>query len=90
MHSGLPMTNPLEIFGATVRKIRKRQGLSQEDLAALCGLHRTYVGGIERGERNVALINILQIAKALKVTPGELFHQFDIAANGQLNEKSND
>jgi transcriptional regulator with XRE-family HTH domain len=52
-------------FGAQVRKLRKARGLSQEALADLCGLDRTYVGGIERGERNVALRNIERIAEAL-------------------------
>ena len=63
----------LEKFGETVRNLRKRANLSQEDLAELCGLHRTYIGGIERGERNVALLNIIRIAEALKVSPCELF-----------------
>jgi transcriptional regulator with XRE-family HTH domain len=52
-------------FGAQVRELRKARGLSQEALADLCGLDRTYVGGIERGERNVALRNIERIAEAL-------------------------
>jgi transcriptional regulator with XRE-family HTH domain len=49
-----------------------RAGLSQEKLAAVAGLDRTYVGGIERGERNVALINISRLAEALNVHPSEL------------------
>lgn len=55
-------------FGQRVRELRKAQGLSQEAFAAQCGLDRTYIGGIERGERNVALRNIELIAKALDVT----------------------
>lgn len=62
----------LEKFGAQVRQLRKALGLSQEDLAELTDLHRTYIGGIERGERNVALINIIRLAKALNVSPSEL------------------
>lgn len=62
----------LKKFGDRVRELRKERGLSQEDLAELAGLHRTYIGGIERGERNVALVNILRLAKALNVSPGEL------------------
>ncbi len=60
-----PGPDPRTIFGSTVRSIRQRQGISQEDLADRCGLHRTYIGGIERGERNVGLINIIAIAAAL-------------------------
>lgn len=48
-------------------------GLSQERLAELAGMHRTYVGGIERGERNVALLNIIKLARALKIPIAELF-----------------
>ncbi len=55
----------LEEFGQRVRKLRKKAGLSQEAFAAKCGLDRTYIGGIERGERNVALRNLSVIAKAL-------------------------
>jgi len=68
----------LRKFGEQVKLIRKSKGLSQESLAELCGLHRTYVGGIERGERNVALINILRIAKALEISPSELLNGIGI------------
>jgi transcriptional regulator with XRE-family HTH domain len=63
----------LQKFGENVRSIRHLRGLSQEALAELTDLHRTYIGGIERGERNVALLNILRISKALGVSPSELF-----------------
>ena len=53
-------------------------GLSQEELAFKCGLHRTYVGSIERGERNVALENILRIAKALDVDASKLLKEADL------------
>jgi transcriptional regulator with XRE-family HTH domain len=59
-------------FGQRVRELRKAQGLSQEDLAERAHMHRTYLGGIERGERNVALLNIVQLARALEVAPTEL------------------
>jgi transcriptional regulator with XRE-family HTH domain len=59
-------------FGERVRSLRKAQGLSQEELAERTELHRTYIGGIERGERNVALLNIVQIARALEITPSQL------------------
>lgn len=48
-------------------------GVSQEEFADICGLDRTYIGGIERGERNVALVNIERIAKALKIPTPKLF-----------------
>jgi transcriptional regulator with XRE-family HTH domain len=61
-----------EKFGQRVRDLRKRRGWSQERLAAETGLDRTYVGGIERGERNVALRNIDRLATTLGVTISEL------------------
>lgn len=60
-------------FGERVREIRKHKGFSQEALALACELDRTYIGGVERGERNISLINIYRIAEALKVEPRELF-----------------
>jgi transcriptional regulator with XRE-family HTH domain len=55
-----------------IRQLRKEAGLSQERLADLCGLHRTYIGSIERAEQNVSIDNIGKIAKALKVKPSDL------------------
>lgn len=63
----LVMSNITEIFGQRVRYFRKLKSLSQEELAASCDLHRTYIGGIERGERNVSLNNVEKIAHALDV-----------------------
>jgi transcriptional regulator with XRE-family HTH domain len=60
-------------FGRAVRERRKKVGVSQEEFADMCGLHRTYMGGIERGERNVSLINIEKIARALKISLWQLF-----------------
>jgi len=54
-------------FGDKVREIRKQQGLSQEELAHKADLHRTYIGMIERAEKNITLINIEKIANALEV-----------------------
>jgi len=62
----------LERFGERVRTLRKEQGYSQEAFAAACGLDRTYIGGIERGERNLALRNIEVIAQTLGITLSEL------------------
>ncbi len=65
-----------EKFGQKVRQLREAKGLSQEKLAFQAGIHRTYLGGIERGERNPSLRNIAVIAKALGVTIADLF-QFE-------------
>jgi transcriptional regulator with XRE-family HTH domain len=62
----------LKRFGARVRQLRSEQGWSQEGFAAHCELDRSYMGGIERGERNVALRNIERIAEALEMTVSEL------------------
>jgi transcriptional regulator with XRE-family HTH domain len=67
----------LQRFGACVRAERERLGVSQEELADLAGLHRTYLGGVERGERNVGLLNVLRIARALGVAPSALFKNFE-------------
>jgi transcriptional regulator with XRE-family HTH domain len=56
-----------KIFAHNLRNKRKELGLSQEDLANLCQLHRTYIGSVERGERNITLSSLEKIAKALDV-----------------------
>ncbi len=61
-------------FGERVRELRKQKGLSQEALALACDLDRTYIGGVERGERNISLINIYKIAAALGLNVKELFN----------------
>jgi transcriptional regulator with XRE-family HTH domain len=60
-------------FGATVRRFREEQGFSQESFSETCGLDRTYIGGVERGERNIGLVNVHRIADALKLDACELF-----------------
>lgn len=65
-------TDPRVIFGNRVRSLRLRRGLSQEKLAELADLHRNYVGGVERGERNVSLLNIVKLARGLNVRPTKL------------------
>jgi len=62
----------LERLGGNIRKLRKRAKLSQERLALEAGLDRTYVGGVERGERNVGVLNLCRIANALRVPVSEL------------------
>lgn len=61
-----------EAFGIAVREERKRLGISQEKLGELAGIHRTYVGMIEHGEKNITLSNILKVSKALGLNPSEL------------------
>src|ERR1043166_2879563 len=69
----------LRLFGDRLRELRMERSLSQERLAELAGLDRNYIGQIERAERNVALVNIIRIAKALEIEPGELFASFATA-----------
>jgi transcriptional regulator with XRE-family HTH domain len=60
-------------FGRALRRQRQKLGVSQEAFADMCHLDRTYIGGIERGERNVALVNIEKIAKTLRLSIAQLF-----------------
>lgn len=73
-YAGVDMSNikGRKTFGTKMRSLRKEKGLSQEALADIAGMHRTYIGAIERGEQNVSLDNINKIAKALKVKPSDL------------------
>ncbi|KOE69511.1 DNA-binding protein [Aggregatibacter actinomycetemcomitans serotype f str. D18P1] len=63
----------LKQLGLSIKLARVRKGLSQEELAELAGLHRTYIGMVERAERNITVINLVQIAKALDVSLDKLF-----------------
>ena len=65
-------TDPRRLFGQRVRHYRSKVNLSQEELADACGLHRTYVGAVERGERNVSLLNIVVLARSLGVRAADL------------------
>lgn len=67
------MESVLVRFGRRVRELRKKRGMSQEALALEAGLDRSYVGGVERGERNIALVNIEKLARALGVAAESLF-----------------
>ena len=66
------MKSPLLQFGERVKKVRLERGLSQEDLAEQAELHRNYVSQIECGRRNLSLLNILKLARALKVPASKL------------------
>ena len=66
------MNSILGLLGRNIRSRRTARHLSQEQLAARSGLHRTYIGGVERGERNITVENLERIANALEVAPAEL------------------
>jgi len=61
-------------FGKRVRELRKKKGLSQEELSYRANLHRTYIGMIERAEKNITLLNIEKISNALEVSINDLFN----------------
>jgi transcriptional regulator with XRE-family HTH domain len=67
----------LKTFGRSVRSLRKQRGLSQEDLAEVCGLSRNYISDIERGVRNPGLLVMVALAKALKVPLRELMEEIE-------------
>lgn len=66
------LSQSLAELGVVVRRRREDVGLSQDELGHLCGLHRTYVGSVERGERNLSLSSLLAICRALQIPPHEL------------------
>lgn len=69
-------------LGERIRELRKDQGFSQENFAYEVGLDRTYMGSVERGERNIAAINLIRIAKVLTVEIGELFPPLNELTSG--------
>ncbi len=75
-------TDPRWLFGRRLVSLRKGKGLSQEQLALQSGLARSYLGGVERGQRNIALLNICRLAVTLEVAPGKL-----LAFEGALSDK---
>ena len=64
--------SPLQLFGRRLAVLRKKRGWSQEKLALESGIARSYLGGVERGQRNIALLNICKLAATLEVMPSEL------------------
>jgi len=73
MHEEELAAEAMKSFGARLRALRSKAGLAQESLALKCGLDRTYIGSIERGERNVSLVNIERLARALDISPKDFF-----------------
>jgi transcriptional regulator with XRE-family HTH domain len=74
---GSRTTDPKSAFGRAVRRLREKRELSQEALAELAGIHRTYIGDVERGTRNIALVNMTLIAKALGVPLSRLISEME-------------
>lgn len=66
----------LELLGQTVRDIRMERGMTQQQLADLCGRHRTFIISIEKGRQNASALTLIRIASALRVLPSELFEKF--------------
>jgi transcriptional regulator with XRE-family HTH domain len=69
------LLNARKIFSQRLRQIRQNRGLSQEELADLAGLHRTYVGSVERSERNISIDNMERLAQALEVDITDLLKE---------------
>jgi ribosome-binding protein aMBF1 (putative translation factor) len=67
----------LKAFGRAVRRRREDLGLSQEAVSARAGLHENYVGGVERGERNTSIVNVLKLTGALELRPSELMSRLE-------------
>ncbi|MEA5620867.1 helix-turn-helix transcriptional regulator [Cronbergia sp. UHCC 0137] len=63
------------VVASNLRRLRKKIGISQEDLAGKCGLHRTYIGAIERSERNITLQTLEKLAESLGVSPQDLLEE---------------
>ncbi len=78
-----PRPELLAAFGAAVRRLRRERGWSQEEFADRVGVHRTYMGSVERGERNLSLLNIGRIADALQVTLTALMAEVEGSPGGR-------
>lgn len=82
------MSDFLKTFGNKIRIVKKAIGLTQEELAEKCGLQNTYIGGIERGERNITILSVEKLAEGLEVVPSELFEFDDFNLYDISNDKS--
>jgi transcriptional regulator with XRE-family HTH domain len=74
------MDAALVLLGRTVREIREHRGLTQQQLADLCGFHRTFIISIEKGRQNVSVSTLIRLATGLRVLPADLFRGFTRAA----------
>lgn len=79
--------NITEIFARHIREFRAQHGYSQEELAHRSGLHRTYVGAVERGERNITLLNAQRIADALEVSLSDCVIPYDVNRSQQAKQR---
>lgn len=82
----------LKVLGLRIRDLRRAQGLSQEDLADKCGVHRTFMGTVERGESNLSFSNILKVASTLEMSLSALFEGVDqnVVSGGRGNAMKED
>ena len=87
MKISLAPVNITEIFARHVRELRAHHGYSQEELAHRSGLHRTYVGAVERGERNITLLNAQRIADALDVPLSDCVSVHDVNRSQQAKRR---
>ncbi|TKJ84817.1 transcriptional regulator [Paenibacillus sp. CFBP13512] len=76
-------------LGSKIREYRNLKGLSQDQLGELCGFHFSYIGGVERGERNITIENIAKISKALDIELSKLFEFHQETDENNLGEKQN-
>lgn len=74
--AGMPSSKILERYGNRIKELRKQKNLTQERLAEKAKLHYTYIGTVERGEKNISIINIEKISKALGVSLAKFFSNF--------------
>lgn len=73
-------SSPLELLGRTVREIRTEKGLTQEEVAEMCGVNRTFIIAVEKGRQNASVMSLVKISAALGVLPSELFRAFSKTA----------
>lgn len=82
----------LKVLGLRIRDLRRAQGLSQEDLADKCGVHRTFMGTVERGESNLSFSNIFKVASTLGISLSALFEGVDkdVVSSGRAHVRNED